>query len=73
MPEKQSFKEWQDGHPPERKARRVALRKKLAEAPKPTVEVGSHLTVATWPNGKRTLHWDDDALLRDVRAALQSK
>jgi YD repeat-containing protein len=31
---------------------------------------GSHLTVTTHPDGKTTLEWDDEALLRDVRAAL---
>ena len=30
---------------------------------------GSHLTVTTHPDGKTTLEWDDEALLRDVRAA----
>jgi len=37
---------------------------------KPTVVVGSHLTVTTHPNGRTELKWDDEALLRDVRAAL---
>ena len=36
----------------------------------PTVVKGSHLTVTTHPDGKTTLEWDDDALLRDVREAL---
>jgi hypothetical protein len=31
---------------------------------------GNHLTVTTFPNGKVKLVWDDEALLRDVRAAL---
>jgi hypothetical protein len=31
---------------------------------------GSHLTVTTYPDGKTTLEWDDEALLNDVRAAL---
>jgi YD repeat-containing protein len=31
---------------------------------------GSHLTVTTHPDGKTTLEWDDEALLRDVRAAI---
>ena len=36
----------------------------------PKVVVGSHLTVTTHPDGRTELKWDDDALLRDVRAAL---
>lgn len=36
----------------------------------PTVVKGSHLTVTTHPDGKTTLEWDDDALMRDVREAL---
>lgn len=37
---------------------------------KPIVEVGSHLTVTTYPDGRKELKWDDEALLRDVRVAL---
>ena len=36
----------------------------------PRIVQGSHLTVKTFENGKTELIWDDDALLRDVRAAL---
>ena len=36
----------------------------------PTVVKGSHLTVTTHPDGRTELEWDDEALLRDVRAAL---
>jgi len=36
----------------------------------PTVVKGSHLTVTTYPDGKTTLEWDDEALLNDVRRAL---
>lgn len=36
----------------------------------PTVVKGSHLTVTTYPDGKTSLEWDDEALMRDVRAAL---
>lgn len=36
----------------------------------PTVVVGSHLTVTTYPDGKTELKWDDEALARDVREAL---
>ncbi len=31
---------------------------------------GSHLTVITDAEGRTTLEWDDEALLRDVRAAI---
>ena len=36
------------------------------------VTKGSHLTVYTYPDGKTTLEWDDEALERDVREALAS-
>lgn len=36
----------------------------------PTVVVGSHLTVTTWPNGRTELKWDDEALLSEVRNAI---
>lgn len=36
----------------------------------PRITQGSHLTVKTFEDGKTELIWDDDALLRDVRAAL---
>jgi hypothetical protein len=56
----------------------MATRKKK-EIPKLTVpdafgavkiEVGSHLTVKTFADGRRELTWDDEALMRDVRAAI---
>jgi hypothetical protein len=31
---------------------------------------GSHLTVTTFSDGTTKLEWDDEALLRDVRAAI---
>jgi len=31
---------------------------------------GSHLTVTTFSDGTTKLDWDDEALLRDVRAAI---
>jgi hypothetical protein len=31
---------------------------------------GSHLTVTTFSDGSTKLEWDDEALLRDVRAAI---
>ena len=34
------------------------------------IEVGSHLTVKTFADGRRELIWDDEALMRDVRAAI---
>ena len=37
-----------------------------------TVTKGSHLTVTTYPDGRTELEWDDDALMRDVQAALAS-
>lgn len=52
----------------------MATRKKKSEVTEemltPTIVVGSHLTVTTWPDGRTDLMWDDDALLRDVRAAI---
>ena len=36
----------------------------------PKVVKGSHLTVTTHPDGKTTLEWDDDALLREVKDAI---
>lgn len=36
----------------------------------PKVVKGSHLTVTTHPDGRTELEWDDEALLRDVRAAI---
>ncbi len=33
---------------------------------------GSHLTVTTYPDGRTELEWDDDALMRDVQAAIAS-
>jgi hypothetical protein len=35
-----------------------------------SVVKGSHLTVITDAEGRTTLEWDDEALLRDVRAAI---
>ena len=40
--------------------------------PETKVVKGSHLTVTTHPDGKTTLEWDDEALIRDVREALAS-
>ena len=38
----------------------------------PIVEIGSHLTVYTFQDGRTQLEWDDEALLRDVRNAILS-
>ena len=38
----------------------------------PEVIVGSHLTVTKYPDGRTELVWDDEALTRDVLAALAS-
>lgn len=43
--------------------------KKVVEG-EPTVVVGSHLTVTTYPDGRKELKWDDEALMRDVQEAL---
>jgi hypothetical protein len=50
----------------------MATRKKkeIIETIEPTVVKGSHLTVTTYPDGKTTLEWDDEALLRDVKLAI---
>ena len=50
----------------------MATKKKRAEVTEAVVVKGSHLTVTTYPDGKTTLEWDDEALLRDVREALAS-
>jgi hypothetical protein len=38
----------------------------------PKVEKGSHLTVTTFPDGRTELKWDDEALLNDVREAINT-
>jgi hypothetical protein len=38
----------------------------------PKINQGSHLTVKTFEDGRTELVWDDEALLRDVQAALAS-
>lgn len=44
----------------------------MAKAKSPKVTKGSHLTVIEHPDGRRELQWDDDALMRDVREAIDS-
>ena len=36
----------------------------------PIINQGSHLTVKTFEDGRTELIWDDEALLREVRAAI---
>ena len=50
----------------------MATRKKKTESQEPTVVKGNHLTVTTFPDGKTVLEWDDEALLKEVREALNS-
>ena len=47
----------------------MATRKKKTTDPSGVVK-GSHLTVTTFSDGTTKLEWDDEALLRDVRAAI---
>ena len=49
----------------------MATRKKKSVAG-PSVVKGTHLTVITDENGKTTLEWDDEQLLKEVRAAIAS-
>jgi hypothetical protein len=49
----------------------MATRKKK-ENTEPIVAKGNHLTVTTFPDGKTMLEWDDEALLKEVREALNS-
>ena len=37
-----------------------------------SIQVGSHLTVSTYSDGRTELEWDDEALLNDVREAIKS-
>jgi hypothetical protein len=45
---------------------------KLTFPNQPTVVKGSHLTVTTFSDGKTVLEWDDEALLREVREAIET-
>ncbi len=38
----------------------------------PKVNQGSHLTVLTFEDGRTELKWNDEALMRDVQAAIAS-
>ena len=48
----------------------MATRKKKTETT--NVVKGTHLTVTTDSNGKTTLEWDDEQLLKEVREAIAS-
>jgi hypothetical protein len=51
--------------------RKAKVEKRAAELIDPSGVVrGSHLTVITFSDGTTKLDWDDEALLRDVRAAI---
>jgi hypothetical protein len=51
----------------------MARKKKSQEADtEPVVIKGSHLTVIKYPDGRTKLEWDDEALARDVREAIES-
>jgi hypothetical protein len=38
----------------------------------PKIVTGSHLTVTTYEDGRTELEWDHEALLRDVRDAVEN-
>lgn len=38
----------------------------------PKINQGSHLTVKTYEDGRTELVWDDEALARDVREAIEA-
>jgi len=44
----------------------------VTETSEPKVTKGSHLTVIEWPSGRTSLEWDDEALARDVREAIEA-
>jgi hypothetical protein len=53
--------------------RKTKLEKRAAELIDPSgVVKGSHLTVITFSDGRTELIWDDEALLKEVRAAILS-
>jgi hypothetical protein len=49
----------------------MATRKKKEQDMSGVVK-GSHLTVTTFSDGKTVLEWDDEALLREVREAIET-
>lgn len=52
------------------KSKKKATEDKLTEWPK--VVTGNHLTVTTHENGRTELEWDDDALLKEVKDAIEA-
>lgn len=51
----------------------MATRKKKVEVSvEPSVIKGTHLTVITDADGRTTLEWDDEQLLKEVREAISS-
>jgi hypothetical protein len=53
--------------------RKTKREKRAAELIDPSgVVKGSHLTVITFSDGRTELIWDDEALLKEVRAAILS-
>ena len=53
--------------------RKAKIEKRAAELIDPSgVVKGSHLTVTTFSDGRTELLWDDEALLREVKAAILS-
>jgi hypothetical protein len=52
---------------------RVSIKKAITETKTevtfPRVTIGSHLTVTEFANGTTFLAWNDDALLKEIRAA----
>ena len=47
----------------------MARKKTITE---PVVVKGNHLTVTTYPDGRTELEWDDEALLKEVRKAIEA-
>jgi hypothetical protein len=45
---------------------------KLTFPDESTVVVGSHLTVTTFSDGRTELKWNDDALLKEVKEAINT-
>lgn len=52
------------------KSKKKSAEDKLSNETWPKITKGSHLTVIEHEDGRRELQWDDDALLRDVQAAI---
>lgn len=55
----------------------MSMRKKKIELQEvndlPSIVKGSHLTVTTYSDGHTELEWDDDALLGEVRQAIDNR